>query len=86
MLPISLSGRHALVTGASKGIGRATALSLAGLGADLTIAARTASALEALRPIGRPKKRFRGNVVGPDVLNECFEKEYSEPVTFSSTP
>ncbi len=48
--PFSLAGRHALVCGASAGIGRATALALAGLGARLTVLARRAAALEALCP------------------------------------
>ena len=46
----SLSGRTALVCGASAGIGRATALALAGLGARVTGLARSAVKLAALRP------------------------------------
>ena len=43
-----LDGRHALVCGASAGIGRATALALAALGARVTGLARSAPALDAL--------------------------------------
>jgi 3-oxoacyl-[acyl-carrier protein] reductase len=41
----TLSGRHALVCGASKGIGRATAQALARLGAEVTLLARSEDAL-----------------------------------------
>jgi len=44
----ALESRHALVCGASAGIGRAAALALAALGARVTVLARTAAALEAL--------------------------------------
>jgi 3-oxoacyl-[acyl-carrier protein] reductase len=43
---LQLLGKHALVCGASQGIGRATAHELAALGADVTLLARSATALE----------------------------------------
>jgi 3-oxoacyl-[acyl-carrier protein] reductase len=44
----SLAGQRAVVTGAGKGIGRATALALAGAGAHVVLAARTASDLDSV--------------------------------------
>lgn len=44
----ALAGRHALVCGASTGIGRATALHLAAAGAEVTALARSADRLETL--------------------------------------
>ncbi len=47
-MDLNLRGKHALVCGASEGIGRATAHELALLGADVTVLARRADALQAV--------------------------------------
>jgi NAD(P)-dependent dehydrogenase (short-subunit alcohol dehydrogenase family) len=44
-----LAGKAALVTGASSGLGRATAIALAGAGADVALVARSAEELESTR-------------------------------------
>ena len=47
-MDLSLSGRRAVVCGSSQGIGRAIAVELAGLGADVTLIARNPERLEAV--------------------------------------
>ena len=63
---LRLDGRAAIVTGASRGLGRAMALALAGAGADVALAARSVAELEetarAIERLGR-----RALVVPTDV-------------------
>lgn len=65
-----LHGQTAVITGAGRGIGRATALALARAGADLALAARTerelAETAAAVRALGR-----RALVVPTDVADEA---------------
>jgi len=63
-----LTGKTALVTGAGAGIGRATALCFAEAGADVVVAARTRSAIEA---VAGECRRFGVNslAVATDITN-----------------
>ncbi|MGP0061351.1 MAG: SDR family NAD(P)-dependent oxidoreductase [Beijerinckiaceae bacterium] len=65
----SLAGRIALVTGASRGIGRAVALELAGAGAHVIALARTQGALEELDDAIR-------NIAGEATLVPCDLKDF----------
>ena len=74
---IDLAGKRALVTGGSRGIGRAIAVRLAGAGADVAInylrnkkpAEETA---QAVRDLGRRVLLLKGNVADPDSLAGMF--------------
>lgn len=75
-----IEGRVAIVTGASRRIGRATALGLARCGADLVITARSArdeidAVADEIRAIGRT-----ASVVMADVTREADVKRLAETV------
>lgn len=78
---MSLQGRVALVTGASRGIGRATALALAGMGAHLVLTARSQGGLEetddlirqgggtaTLLPLDLVKEAEQFDMIGPSIV------------------
>jgi NAD(P)-dependent dehydrogenase (short-subunit alcohol dehydrogenase family) len=56
-MTLALQSKVALVTGASRGLGRAIALELAGMGCDLMLAARDAAALEQVAVTARGEGR-----------------------------
>ncbi len=69
-MDLQLSGRAALVTGASRGIGRAIALTLADEGMDVALVARDGPALETVRreieARGRRALVHRADLTDPD--------------------
>ena len=67
----SLAGRVALVTGASRGIGRAVAASLAGAGARVALVARSAGPLaDAARAIGDDATAFQADLGVPSEVTQ----------------
>lgn len=73
-----ISGRIALVTGAGRGIGRATALALAGQGVRVGLSARTAAELEGVRAEiqenGGQAKAFPADLADKDVPRELLAR------------
>ena len=71
----TLTGRIALVTGASQGIGRACALELARAGAHVALAARSVDKLEAvaqeIKTAGGTAHAFALDVASEDSIKEC---------------
>ncbi len=73
-MDLHLFGKRALITGGSKGIGRAAALSLAEAGCDLLLAARDPAALEAASSLVRSRHQVRVETVAAD-LSQTAEVE-----------
>ncbi len=72
-----LVGKTAIVTGGGRGIGRATALTLAANGADVVVAARTQREIEetaeAIEALGRRSLAIPADVSDPDDVDQLVE-------------
>src|ERR1700687_1514120 len=66
-MDLKLAGKTALITGASKGIGRATAEILASEGCNLILVARTATDLEAAKNVIAHKANVRVDTIAVDL-------------------
>ena len=85
-MDLNLSGRHALVCGASEGIGRATAHELALLGADVTVLARGADALQAVvAALPRQGAQLHGWIAANVAQTESLRTQV-DVLTLSATP
>jgi 3-oxoacyl-[acyl-carrier protein] reductase/7-alpha-hydroxysteroid dehydrogenase len=83
LAPYPLGGRTALVTGSSRGIGRAIALTLGSLGADVAVNYVTRekdaqAVVDELTTMGRRAFAVRANVSKLDELNGLFDRVGAE--------
>ncbi len=85
---LNLSGKNALVCGASQGIGRAIALELASLGSSVTVCGRNAASLEGVRSelstaAGRTHYVLVADFIRPDEVKAAAEKHVAAVGPFS---
>lgn len=77
-MDLRIRGKRALVTGGSRGIGRATADVLAGEGCDLLLAARDNAALEAAAEDIRDRHNVAVDVFAADLSDEAEIRRLAE--------
>src|ERR1700683_4701470 len=70
-MDLQLSGKKALITGGSKGIGRATAELLADEGCDVTLVARDQSALDAAAAAIRTRRQVNVRTISADLSSDA---------------
>lgn len=78
-MDLNLTGKNALVCGASRGIGRATAIELAALGANVTVVARNEEKLKAVVASLDTSKKQKHNYLVTDFSDpQQLEKKIAE--------
>src|SRR5690348_15530359 len=81
-MDLKLGGKTALVTGGSKGIGKATAEILAGEGCNVIIVSRSADALAAAKSAIAQKSNVRVDTVAADLSDsanvDLLARDYPE--------
>jgi NAD(P)-dependent dehydrogenase (short-subunit alcohol dehydrogenase family) len=70
-MDLELTGKHALITGGSKGIGRATAEVLADEGVDLVLVARDPAVLEEAAQAVRARRQVSVHIIAADLSSEA---------------
>ena len=83
---MSLAGRHALVCGASAGIGQSSAIALAQLGASITALARSEDKLKALVPVLEKAGAERASYVVADMDDRPALRKTVEKILADSGP
>lgn len=78
-IPQTLAGKVAFISGGSRGIGRATAMKLAGAGADVAILyynshEEAEAVCETIRGMGRKALAVQADVSNPGSVSEAFEE------------
>ena len=79
-MDLQISGKRALVTGGSKGIGKAVAEVLAAEGCDLILVARDASALEETAQAIRARNQVSVQVIAADLSSDDAVKSVARQV------
>ena len=70
-MDLQLAGKTVLITGGSKGIGRATAEVLAGEGCDVILVARDAAALETAAAAIRASRQVNVRTIAADLSSDA---------------